>query len=78
VLAGFTEKEVAEEKILELSDDQIALKAREKLFSSVFGEERGQRLVPLDGLEEYLSKGWKCEHVMEARGQAIISPPTPS
>jgi hypothetical protein len=78
VLAGFTEKEVAEEKLLELNDDQIALKAREKLFSSVFGEDRGQRIVPLDGLEEYLSKGWRCEHVMESRGQAIISPPTPS
>jgi site-specific recombinase XerD len=78
VLAGFTEKEIAENKILELSDEQIALKAREKLFSSVFGDERGQKIVPLDRLEEYLTKGWRCEHVMESRGQAIISPPAPS
>jgi hypothetical protein len=77
ILAGFDEKEIAEEKILELSDDQIALKAREKLFTCVFGEERGQKIVPLDRLEEYLTKGWTCEHVMESRGQAIISPPAP-
>jgi integrase len=78
ILAGFTEKEISEQKVLELSDDQIAQKAREKLFSSVFGGERGQKIVPLDSLEEYLTKGWKCEHVVESRGQAIISPPTPS
>jgi hypothetical protein len=78
ILAGFTEKEVAEERVLELSDDQIAQKAREKLFSSVFGEGKGQKIVTLDSLEDYLSKGWKCEHVIESRGQAIISAPTPS
>lgn len=78
ILAGFTEKEIAESRILELSDEEIALKAREKLFSAVFGDAKGQRVVPLDSLEEYLVKGWRCDHVIESRGQAVISPPTPS
>lgn len=78
VLAGFTEKEIVEQRLLEVDDDQVAQKAREKLFSSVFGEDKGQKIVPLERLEEYLSKGWRCEHVLESRGQAIISPPTPS
>lgn len=78
ILAGFTEKEIIDNNILELSDEEIAAKAREKLFSSVFGKAKGQKILPIDALEEYLSKGWRCDHVIESRGQAIISSPAPS
>jgi hypothetical protein len=66
-----------EQKLLEIDDDQVAQKARERLFSSVFGESKGQRVISLDSLDEYLSKGWRCDHVIESRELAVISPPTP-
>lgn len=78
LLTGFTEKELVEQRVLEMSDEEIAQKAREKLFSSMFGESVQQKIVSLDKLEEYLSSGWRCEHVIESKGQAIICPPSPS
>jgi hypothetical protein len=78
LLTGFTEKELVEQRVLEMSDEEIAQKAREKLFSSVFGESVRQKIVPLEKLEEYLSSGWRCEHVIESMGQAIICPPSPN
>jgi integrase len=78
MLTGFSEKEIYEERVLEMSDDEIAQKAREKLFSSVFEESVLQKIVPLEKLEEYLSSGWKCEHVIESKGQAIVCPPSGS
>ena len=76
LLTGFTEKELVDQRVLEMSDEAIAQKAREKLFSSVFGESVRQKIVPLEMLEEYLSSGWRCEHVIESKAQAIISPPS--
>lgn len=75
LLTGFTEKELIEQRVLEMSDEEITQKASEKLFSSVFGESVQQKIVPLGRLEEYLSSGWRCEHVIESKGQAIICPP---
>jgi hypothetical protein len=77
ILAGYTEKEIVEQKLLEMDEDQVAQKARERLFSSVFGEAKGQKVISLDSLDEYLAKGWRCDHVIESRGSAVISPPTP-
>jgi integrase len=77
LLAGFTEEEVDKENILQLSDEEIAKKAREKLLQSVNQEiavsNSGQKVIPLDELPEYLSKGWKCDHIIESRQQVIVS-----
>ncbi|MCL4436412.1 MAG: site-specific integrase [Thaumarchaeota archaeon] len=76
ILAGFTEKEINNNRMLELSEEQIMLKARDKIISSIFGDAKEQKLVPLDALEKYLVKGWRCDHIIESRGQAVISIPT--
>lgn len=77
LLAGYTEEEVNKEDILQLSDEEIAKKAREKLLKSVSQEapvsNSGQKVIPLDELPDYLSKGWKCDHIIESRQQVIVS-----
>jgi hypothetical protein len=32
-----------------------------------------QKLIPLDELEKYLEEGWRCEHVIEGMGRAVVS-----
>jgi integrase len=77
LLAGYTEEEIDKENILQLDDEEIAKKARERLLKSVNREalvaNSGQKVVPLDELPDYLSKGWKCDHIIESRQQVIVS-----
>lgn len=78
LLAGFTEEEIGKEDILQLGDEEIAKKAREKLLQSVGNaaaavQNNGQKVILLDELADYLSKGWKCDHVIESRQQVIVS-----
>jgi integrase len=77
LLAGYTEEEIDKEDILQLSDEELAKKARERLLQSVSNaasvQNNGQKVIPLDELPNYLSKGWKCDHVIESRQQVIVS-----
>lgn len=77
LLAGYTEEEVDIENILQLSDEEVAKKAREKLLQSVNREasisNSGQKVISLDELSDYLSKGWKCDQIIESRQQVIVS-----
>ncbi len=82
LLAGYTDQEIDKEDLLHLDDEELAKRAREKLLQSVSREtavsNSGQKVVPLDELPEYLSKGWKCDHVIESRQQVIVSCGHPS
>jgi integrase len=79
LLAGYTDKEIDKEDLLHLSDEELAKKAREKLLQSVnktanhAAPNNGQKIITLDELPDYLSKGWKCDHIIESRQQAIVS-----
>ncbi|WP_148681232.1 tyrosine-type recombinase/integrase [Candidatus Nitrososphaera gargensis] len=77
LLAGYTEEEIDKENILRLSDEEIAKRAREKLLQSVSNaaavQNNEQKVIPLDELPDYLSKGWKCDHIIESRQQVIVS-----
>lgn len=79
LLAGYTDEEIDKEDLLHLSDEELAKKAREKLLQSVnktanlATPNNGQKIIPLDELPDYLSKGWKCDHIIESRQQVIVS-----
>jgi integrase len=77
MLAGYTKEEIDKEDILQLSDEEITKKAREKLLESVNKEvpvpNNGQKVIHLDELSDYLTRGWKCDNVIESRQQAIVS-----
>jgi len=75
IAAGFTEKEIDEKGLLDLKDEEIAARIKGQLSPRAPMEEAGQRLVSLQELETYLHKGWRCEHVIEGMGKAVVSLP---
>jgi len=76
MLAGFTDKEIDEQRLLDLKDEELAARMKERLKPPAVESKRGrQKLIPLDELEKYLEEGWRCEHVIESMGKAIVSLP---
>ncbi|WP_337863330.1 hypothetical protein [Nitrososphaera sp.] len=77
LLAGYTDEAIDKEDLLHLNDEELAKKAREKLLQSVSNAaavvNNGQKVIQLDELPDYLSKGWKCDHIIESRQQVIVS-----
>ena len=76
-LAGFSEKEISEQRLLYVDRDEALRKIREKLYSLVAGEGARQKVVPIAELDEYLSRGWRCDHIVGTE-KAVVSPPSPT
>jgi len=76
ILAGFTDKEIDEQRLLDLTDEELAARMKERLKPPAV-ESKGlrQKLIPIDELEQYLGEGWRCEHVIESMGKAVVSLP---
>jgi len=79
MVAGFTDKEIDEQRLLDLKDKQLAARIKERLKPPAPAvESKGggrQKLIPLDELEAHLQSGWRCEHVIESMGKAVVSLP---
>jgi hypothetical protein len=81
MLAGFTDKEIDEQRLLDLKDEQLAARIKERLkpiapaVEQVGSSSRQQKLVPITDLEKYLDEGYRCEYVIESMGKAIVSLP---
>ena len=78
IVAGFTDKEIDEQRLLDLTDEELAARMKERLKPPVPAvESKGgrQKLIPIDELEQYLGEGWRCEHVIESMGKAVVSLP---
>jgi len=81
-LSGFTDKEIDEQRLLDLKDEQLAARIKERLKPIAQAVEqsgssscRQQKLIPLTDLEKYLEDGYRCERVIESMGKAIVSLP---
>jgi hypothetical protein len=81
MLAGFTDKEIDEQRLLDLKDEQLAARIKERLkpiapaVEQVGSSSRQQKLIPITDLEKYLDEGYRCEYVIESMGKAIVSLP---
>ena len=72
MMAGFTEEEIAKNKLLDLNADEITKMAREKLFGAKqvdittqierdkdeLGKTHKQKVIPIDQVEEYINAGF--------------------
>ena len=81
MLAGFTDKEIDDQRLLDLKDEQLVTKIKERLKPIAPGVDqagsssRQQKLIPINDLEKYLEDGYRCEYVIESMGKAIVSLP---
>jgi len=81
ILAGFTDKEIDDQRLLDLKDEQLVTKIKERLkpiapaAEQAGGSSRQQKLIPITDLEKYLEDGYRCEYVIESMGKAIVSLP---
>jgi len=79
ILAGFTDREIDEHRLLDLKDEQLVTKIKERLKPIAPAIEqvgsRQQKLIPITDLEKYLEDGYRCEYVIESMGKAIVSLP---
>jgi hypothetical protein len=76
MVAGFTDRKIDEQRLLDLTDEELAARIKERLKPPAV-ESKGlrQKLILLDELEKYLGEGWRCEHVIESMGKAVVSLP---
>jgi len=79
-LAGFADKEIDEQRLLDLKDEQLAARIKERLKPIApaveqVGSSIQQKLIPITDLEKYLDEGYRCEYVIESMGKAIVSLP---
>jgi hypothetical protein len=80
MLVGFTDKEIDEQRLLDLKDEQLATRIKERLKPIApaveqVGSSRQQKLIAINDLEKYLEDGYRCEYVIESMGKAIVSLP---
>jgi hypothetical protein len=80
MLAGFTDKEIDEQRLLDMKDEQLVSKIKERLKPTApaveqSGGSRQQKLIAITDLEKYLEDGYRCEYVIESMGKAIVSLP---
>jgi hypothetical protein len=81
MLAGFTDKEIDDQRLLDLKDEQLVSKIKERLkpiapaVEQVGSSSRQQKLIAITDLEKYLDEGYRCEYVIESMGKAIVSLP---
>jgi hypothetical protein len=81
MLAGFTDKEIDDQRLLDLKDEQLVSKIKERLkpiapaVEQSGGSSIQQKLISITDLEKYLEDGYRCEYVIESMGKAIVSLP---
>jgi hypothetical protein len=81
MLAGFTDKEIDDQRLLDLKDEQLVSKIKERLkpiapaVEQAGSSSRQQKLIPITDLEKYLDEGYRCEYVIESMGKAVVSLP---
>jgi hypothetical protein len=80
ILAGFTDREIDEQRLLDPKDEQLAARIKERLKPIAPAVEQSssimqQKLISLTDLEKYLEDRYRCEYVIESMGKAVVSLP---
>lgn len=71
---GFTDEEIEKMGLLEMDEEELRIKRRDKLFGAALNGNK-QKVVNLDTVENYIEGGW--EYVGSLPGdKAIIKPPS--
>ncbi len=74
IVAGYKEEEIAAMN-LEMSDEELQQKVRERLFGAMVNNGSKQRVVPVGEVKQFITKGWEdVTHLPE--GEAIVKLPS--
>jgi hypothetical protein len=74
VIAGFSKGEIDKMNIDDMTDEQLQTIIRQKLSSMMLSDESRQKIVPINDMKDYISKGYEFVATLP-NGDAIVKLP---
>lgn len=69
-MAGYSDEEIENEALLEVSEDDFRKSVRERLLSSTLNSNCHQMVIQIEEIEDYIDKGW--EYVTDLPDDRVI------